>query len=65
MKPDPKFFNAVIEGERLIPSETLFIDDGPRNIEAAKALGIHTRRVKNGEDWTGKLEDILSSIDKE
>ena len=65
MKPDAKFFNAVIEGERLIPSETLFIDDGPRNIEAAKALGIHTRLVKNGEDWTGKLEDILSSIDKE
>ena len=65
MKPDAKFFNAVIEGERLIPSETLFIDDGPRNIEAAKALGIQTLLVKNGEDWTGKLEDILSSIDKE
>lgn len=64
MKPDAKFFNAVIEGERLIPSETLFIDDGPRNIEAAKALGIQTLLVKNGEDWTGKLEDILSSIDK-
>ena len=65
MKPDAKFFNAVIEGERLIPSETLFIDDGPRNIEAAKALGIQTLLVENGEDWTGKLEDILSSIDKE
>ena len=65
MKPDAKFFNAVIEGERLIPSETLFIDDGPRNIEAAKALGIQTLLVKNGEDWTGKLEDMLSSIDKE
>ena len=65
MKPDAKFFNAVIEGERLIPSETLFIDDGPRNIEAAKARGIHTLLVKNGEDWTGKLEDLLSSIDKE
>ena len=65
MKPDAKFFNAVIEGERLIPSETLFIDDGPRNIEAAKALGIQTLLVKNGEDWTGKLEDLLSSIDKE
>ena len=65
MKPDAKFFNAVIEGERLIPSETLFIDDGPRNIEAAKALGIQTLLVKNGEDWTVKLEDILSSIEKE
>ena len=60
MKPDAKFFNAVIEGEHLVPSETLFLDDGPRNIEAAKALGIYTLLVDNGEDWTGKLEDILS-----
>ena len=61
MKPDAKFFNAVMEGERLIPSETLFLDDGPRNIEAAKALGIQTLLVENGEDWTGKLEDLLAS----
>ena len=61
MKPDAKFFNAVMEGERLIPSETLFIDDGPRNIEAAKALGIQTLLVENGEDWTERLEDLLSS----
>ena len=61
MKPDAKFFNAVMEGERLIPSETLFIDDGPRNIEAAKALGIQTLLVENAEDWTGKLEDLLAS----
>ena len=61
MKPDAKFFNAVMEGERLIPSETLFIDDGPRNIEAAKALGIQTLLVENGEDWTDRLEDLLSS----
>lgn len=61
MKPDAKFFNAVMEAERLIPSETLFIDDGPRNIEAAKALGIQTLLVENGEDWTERLEDLLAS----
>ena len=61
MKPDAKFFNAVMEGERLIPSETLFIDDGPRNIDAAKALGIQTLLVENGEDWTERLEDLLAS----
>lgn len=61
MKPDAKFFNAVMEGERLIPSETLFIDDGPRNIEAAKTLGIQTLLVENGEDWTERLEDLLAS----
>ncbi|MDY3847351.1 MAG: HAD family phosphatase [Prevotella sp.] len=61
MKPDPRFFNAVIEGEHLVPSETLFLDDGPRNIEAAEALGIHGLLVNNGEDWTGRIEEVLRS----
>ena len=61
MKPDPRFFNAVIEGEHLVPSETLFLDDGPRNIEAAEALGIHGLLVNNGEDWTRRIEEVLRS----
>ena len=61
MKPDAKFFNAVIEGEKLVPEETLFLDDGPRNIEAAEALGINTLLVKNGEDWTGKIEERIKN----
>ena len=60
MKPDARFFNAVIEGESLVPKETLFLDDGPRNIEAAKALGIRTFLVGNGEDWTKEIENYLS-----
>lgn len=62
MKPDPRFFNAVIEGERLVPSETLFLDDGQRNIDAAEALGIKTLLVENGKDWTGKLEEVLATL---
>ena len=59
MKPDSVFFNAMIKGENLVPDETLFLDDGPRNIEAAKALGIHTFLVNNGEDWTEEIETYL------
>lgn len=59
MKPDPIFFNEVLQGENLIPGETLFLDDGPRNIEAAKELGIRTLLVGNGEDWTGEIEKYL------
>lgn len=64
MKPDPKFFNAVIEGEKLVPSETLFLDDGQRNIDAAAALGIKTLLVENGKDWTEKLEVVLATLNK-
>lgn len=60
MKPDPVFFNAMIKGENLVPDETLFLDDGPRNIEAAKAMGIHTFLVNNGEDWTEEIETYLT-----
>lgn len=60
MKPDPVFFNAVINGEKLVPEDTLFLDDGPRNIEVAKALGIQTLLVNNGEDWTNIIEEKLS-----
>ena len=61
MKPDEKFFKKVIEAEQTFPSEMLFLDDGPRNIEAAGKLGIQTLCPKNGEDWT---EDLFKTLGK-
>ena len=45
--------------ERMLPDETLFIDDGPRNCAAASQLGIHTFCPVNGEDWTADLYALL------
>ena len=45
----------------MIPEETLFVDDGEKNIEAAKALGIRTLKAINGEDWRDELESILGN----
>jgi putative hydrolase of the HAD superfamily len=42
------------------PEETLFVDDGKKNIEAAAKEGIQTLLVKNGEDWRNKLEEYLT-----
>ena len=39
-KPDPQIFQLVLDKEKLIPSETLFVDDMEENVEAAVALGI-------------------------
>lgn len=61
MKPDPAFFKAVIEGERIAPQESIFIDDGPRNIEAASRLGFHCICLGNGADWRGELNAMLAS----
>lgn len=59
MKPDEQFFRTVIASEKLIPEETLFLDDGPRNVAAASELGIRTYCTPNGDDWTEKIYDYL------
>lgn len=59
MKPDAGFFMQVIESEKILPEETLFVDDGPRNVEAAGKLGFMTICPANGSDWTGELRSIL------
>lgn len=62
MKPDPAFFKAVIEGELILPQESIFIDDGQRNIEAGEALGFHTLCPCNGSDWRDELYSMLGSL---
>lgn len=59
MKPDELFFRKVMTGEGILPADTLFLDDGSRNVAAASELGISTLLVGNGEDWTGQLDDYL------
>ena len=59
MKPDLKFFQSVVDGEKVCPGELLFVDDGKVNIEAASRLGIRTMLVENNEDWTEKIYKIL------
>ena len=59
MKPSPEIFRMMLEGQQSTPEETLFIDDGQKNIEAAKALGIQTLFPKNNEDWTKPLAKLL------
>lgn len=41
-KPDPRAYQLALDGLGVAPSEALFIDDKPRNVRAAQALGIPT-----------------------
>ena len=59
MKPDPTIFSRVLEAEQIDPSETLFVDDGPRNIATAGQLDIRTFCPENGADWTQKIYEYL------
>lgn len=40
-KPDPAIFALLLERYGLEPGRTLFVDDGVRNVEAARTCGLH------------------------
>jgi glucose-1-phosphatase len=44
-KPEPEIFLEVLEDNKLLPHETLFLDDNADNIAGAKAVGIETAFV--------------------
>ena len=48
-KPDPRFFELILDHEGLLPEETLFIDDTAANIKVAKSLGINTYHIGREE----------------
>ena len=48
-KPDPRFFELILDHEGLQPEETLFIDDTAANIKVAKSLGINTYHISRDE----------------
>ena len=60
MKPRREIFEMMLNGQESLPEETLFVDDGPRNIETAAAMGMHTLCPANNEDWTAALENIIA-----
>ncbi len=48
-KPDPHFFELILDHEGLLPEETLFIDDTEANVKVAQSLGIHTYHISRDE----------------
>ncbi len=48
-KPNPRFFELILDHEHLLPEETLFIDDTAVNINVAKSLGIRTYHIGRDE----------------
>ena len=60
MKPHREIFEMMLRGQQAQPEETLFVDDGQRNVEAAVALGMHTLHPQNNEDWILPLEQLLN-----
>ena len=60
MKPSTQFFHEVLMTEKIMASETLFIDDGPRNVATASQMGIRTYCPQNGSDWTTTIYEYIN-----
>ena len=49
-KPDREIFDFILADSGMVPSETLFLDDGKANIEIGKEIGFETCLVDQTED---------------
>lgn len=55
IKPDPEIFRILLERYNLTAEDTLFIDDSPANIEAARRLGFRTILFDDIEKVSSKV----------
>jgi len=60
-KPDIRIFEYMLDDSRMIPEETLFVDDGAKNITAGRSLGMLTCQPENKEDWRETVAKLLIS----
>lgn len=61
-KPDAAIFDHILKDSRLIPSETLFIDDNLSNVEAAKKIGLHVIHLSDGSEVSGVVKSLFNSL---
>jgi FMN phosphatase YigB (HAD superfamily) len=59
-KPDPEIFELVLKENKLLPAETLFIDDSAQHIDGAGVAGIHAELLLPGESIEVKYAELLS-----
>lgn len=59
VKPEPGIYEALLEKYHLKAEESVFLDDKPENVDAARAFGIHGIIVEHQEQAKIELEKLL------
>jgi 2-haloacid dehalogenase len=57
-KPDRRIFQILLRRYRLEPAATVFIDDSPANVEAARGLGMTAVRYTSAGQLRGQLRSL-------
>ncbi len=58
IKPDPRIFRVLLDRHGLRAEETVFIDDNPKNAQAATSLGMHGLHFRSAPE----LRDELATL---
>lgn len=58
IKPDPRIFRILLDRYGLSAGETVFIDDNPRNAQAATALGMHGVHFRSAPELRRELAGL-------
>ncbi|MCB0687182.1 MAG: HAD family phosphatase [Saprospiraceae bacterium] len=61
-KPDDEIYLKMLQIAGISPQESLFFDDHPANIEAAKLLGIHGHVISPKEEIIDVLPKVLADF---
>ena len=62
IKPDLKIFRMMIDDAGIRPAESIYVDDGEKNIRAAADCGMSVLHVQNGADWRADLTKLLHQL---
>lgn len=58
LKPSEAIFRKVMADSGVVPAQTLFIDDGQKNVDMAQALGFAVYMPAPGEDFGHLFDEI-------
>lgn len=55
IKPNPDFYQYILDKYKIVPEELLFLDDNMDNVNGAESLGINTIKVDKNTDLIGEI----------
>jgi 2-haloacid dehalogenase len=58
IKPDPRFFQLLIDRYGVVPSRAIFIDDLTKNTSVAEGMGFRTHHFENPAKLRHHLEEL-------
>jgi epoxide hydrolase-like predicted phosphatase len=62
-KPDPRIYQILLEKFRLLPGESLFVDDIESNVRAAEKIGLKGLVTYGSEEISRELYTVLGQAD--